>query len=149
MTAAADAREARRLAGMAHHFTYGDGADPTAGATLAAEALVYATLATIPEQAPAAAQLETAVAYVYRAAWYTAPLGTYTTSAAARRHCQGDATSNVPNPTGLSFDWLGDDTDPDEPYQLLVLIDNGDEEATDYTVTRIEVAAEYDPEADQ
>ncbi|MFJ2568144.1 hypothetical protein ACIO02_35365 [Streptomyces sp. NPDC087568] len=38
-------REAERLAGMAHRFTYGDGADPTVGAALAAEAQVHATLA--------------------------------------------------------------------------------------------------------
>jgi hypothetical protein len=38
-------REAERLAGMAHRFTYGDGADPAVGAALAAEAQVHATLA--------------------------------------------------------------------------------------------------------
>ncbi|WP_426568124.1 hypothetical protein [Streptomyces canus] len=38
-------REAERLAGMAHRFTYGDGADPVVGAALAAEAQVHATLA--------------------------------------------------------------------------------------------------------
>ncbi|MEW2250423.1 hypothetical protein AB0907_24150 [Streptomyces sp. NPDC006975] len=38
-------REAERLASMAHRFTYGDGADPTVGAALAAEAQAHATLA--------------------------------------------------------------------------------------------------------
>ncbi|WP_019548428.1 hypothetical protein [Streptomyces sulphureus] len=38
-------REAERLADMAHHFTYGDGADSVTGAALAAEAQVHATLA--------------------------------------------------------------------------------------------------------
>ena len=37
--------EAERLADRAHHFTYGDGADPVIGAALAAEAQVHATLA--------------------------------------------------------------------------------------------------------
>lgn len=37
--------EAERLVRMAHRFTYGDGADPVAGAALAAEAQVHATLA--------------------------------------------------------------------------------------------------------
>lgn len=138
---AADAREARRLAGMAHHFTYGDGADPAAGAALAAEALVYATLATMPEQAPAAA-------YVYRATWHTTPLGTYTNQAAARTHCMADATNNQSDPASITkFDWIGDDSEPNAPYELLLTID-GAEETTDYTVTRIEVATEYDPEAD-
>ncbi|MET9815282.1 hypothetical protein [Streptomyces sp. NPDC006355] len=45
MTGPEHYREAERLAGMAHHFTYGDGADPVAGAALAAEAQVHATLA--------------------------------------------------------------------------------------------------------
>lgn len=38
-------REAERLLNMAHRFTYGDGADPTVGAALAAEAQGHATLA--------------------------------------------------------------------------------------------------------
>ncbi|MEU1800805.1 hypothetical protein [Streptomyces sp. NPDC019937] len=41
-------REAERLVARAHHFTYGDGADPVTGAALAAEAQVHATLATVP-----------------------------------------------------------------------------------------------------
>ena len=45
MTGPEHYREAERLAGMAHHWTYGDGADPVAGAALAAEAQVHATLA--------------------------------------------------------------------------------------------------------
>lgn len=36
---------ARRLADEAHHYSYGDGADPVTGAALAAEAQAYATLA--------------------------------------------------------------------------------------------------------
>lgn len=38
-------RAAERLVAQAHHFTYGDGADPAVGAALAAEAQVHATLA--------------------------------------------------------------------------------------------------------
>lgn len=38
-------REAERLLDKAHHYTYGDGADPTTGAALAAEATGHATLA--------------------------------------------------------------------------------------------------------
>ncbi|MFE6304995.1 hypothetical protein [Nocardiopsis sp. NPDC057823] len=37
--------EAERLTGRAHHYTYGDGADPTTGAAMAAEGQVHATLA--------------------------------------------------------------------------------------------------------
>lgn len=45
MTGPEHYREAERLAARAHHFTYGDGADPVTGAALAAEAQVHATLA--------------------------------------------------------------------------------------------------------
>lgn len=45
---------AERLAKQANHFTYGDGADPVAGGALAAEALVYATLATAAPTGPSA-----------------------------------------------------------------------------------------------
>lgn len=38
-------REAERLLQLAHHFTYGDGADSVTGAALATEALGHATLA--------------------------------------------------------------------------------------------------------
>ncbi|WP_309029035.1 hypothetical protein [Streptomyces alfalfae] len=150
MTDSADAREARRLVGMAHHFTYGDGADPAAGAALAAEALVFATLALAPDQVPATAvQLETepAVAYVYRAAWGMTPLGTYTNAEAARMHCEADAINHNPEFEGRVFDWLADESDPDAPQELVVGKD-GVEDVTDYMVTRITVASEYDPEAD-
>jgi hypothetical protein len=45
MTGPEHYREAERLLGMAHRFTYGDGADATVGAALAAEAQAHATLA--------------------------------------------------------------------------------------------------------
>ncbi|MEV0114633.1 hypothetical protein AB0H77_15475 [Streptomyces sp. NPDC050844] len=152
MTAEQYTREAERLAVQAHHYTYGDGADPVTGAALAAEGQVYATLALVAVQSlPAPAvhlETEPTVAYVYRAAWHTTPLGTYANQAAARKHCEADAKNNQADPAGVSFDWLGDDSAPDDPYELLLTID-GSEEATDYTVTRVEVATEYDPEADQ
>ncbi|MFE4679200.1 hypothetical protein ACFRCZ_43925, partial [Streptomyces sp. NPDC056723] len=116
-----------------------------------AEALAAVDRSIAAQTAPAVAvpQLETApaVAYVYRAAWGMTPLGTYTNQAAAREHCEADALNHSPNYDGGIFDWLGDESEPDDPYELLVTID-GDEQPTDYTVTRIEVATEYDPEAD-
>ena len=38
-------REAERLLARTHHYTYGDGADPTTGNALAAEAIGHALLA--------------------------------------------------------------------------------------------------------
>lgn len=124
--------------------------DWDAAQAYAAMAQVHATLALIAAQtAPAVAvpQLETepAVAYVYRAAWGMDRLGTYTNQAAARTHCEDDASNH--NPGFISFDWLGDESEPDSPYEL-VMKQGSDEQPTEYTVTRIEVAADYDPEAD-
>lgn len=152
MTATAQyIREAERLVTQAHHFTYGDGADPVAGGALAAEAQVYATLALAAAQnsAEPAAELETdpAVAYVYRAAWETNTLGTYSNAEAARMHCEADALNHNPQYEGKVFDWIGDESEPDDPYEL-VIGDRDSEEPTDYTVTRISVASEYDAEAD-
>lgn len=45
MTGPEHYREAERLLDRAHHFTYGDGGDPTVGAALATEAQAHATLA--------------------------------------------------------------------------------------------------------
>ncbi|WP_405391106.1 hypothetical protein OG596_26565 [Streptomyces sp. NBC_01102] len=119
-----------------------------------AAAQVHATLAlaaahAAPSSSDPWPSLETdpVVAYVYRAGWGMEPLGTYTNQDAARRHCEADATNHAENPEGITFDWLGDESEPDDPYELVVEKD-GDEQPTDYAVTRIEVASEYDPEAD-
>jgi hypothetical protein len=45
MTGPEHFREAEHLLSMAHRFTYGDGADPTVGAALAAEGQGHALLA--------------------------------------------------------------------------------------------------------
>ncbi|MFJ1697628.1 hypothetical protein ACIOHC_21350 [Streptomyces sp. NPDC088252] len=152
MTGPEHYREAERLAARAHHFTYGDGADPAVGLALATEAQVHATLALAAAQAAPAAvvpQLETepTVACVFKAAWGMTPLGTYTNLAAARTHCEADATNNAENPAGLSFEWFGDAFEPGDPAELLTTV-GGTQETTDYTVTRVAVATEYDPEAD-
>jgi hypothetical protein len=65
-------REAERLLGMAHHFTYGDGADPVAGAALAAEAQGHATLALAAATAMQAAVdgSEAGMGSPEYAAWY-------------------------------------------------------------------------------
>lgn len=115
-----------------------------------AAAQVHATLAGASTQDPTATavELETEpAAYVYRAAWGTTPLGTYTNAEAARMHCEDDALNHNPEFDGRVFDWLGDESEPDSPYEL-VITKGDDEEPTEYMVTRITVASEYDPEAD-
>lgn len=59
-------REAERLAALAHHYTYGDGADPGTGAALAAEAQVHATLAQEISDGPAADLISAATDDVLR-----------------------------------------------------------------------------------
>lgn len=54
MTGPEHYREAERLVAMAHHWTYGDGGDPSVGAALATEAQVHATLALAAATAMAA-----------------------------------------------------------------------------------------------
>lgn len=87
------------------------------------------------------------VACVFKAAWGMTPLGTYTNLSAAQTHCVADATNNAEDPEGLSFEWFGDAHEPGDPCELLLTVD-GKQETSDYTVTRVEVDAEYDPEAD-
>jgi hypothetical protein len=52
------AAAAERLADRAQHFTYGDGGDAVTGGALAAEALVYATLATTAPAAPPVSDMQ-------------------------------------------------------------------------------------------
>ncbi|MFD6415953.1 hypothetical protein [Streptomyces sp. NPDC060194] len=85
--------------------------------------------------------------FVYRAAYLSIPLGTYTTQAAARAHCEADALNQRPDWKAGSFDWLGDPSEPDDPYELTITR-GGDEDVTGHTVTRITVATAYDPKAD-
>jgi hypothetical protein len=75
------------------------------------------------------------------------PLGLYTTEAAARAHCEATASHEHPGSVALSFDWIDDESEPEEPRELTVTID-GDEETTGYIVTPLTVASEYDAEAD-
>lgn len=75
------------------------------------------------------------------------PLGLYTTEAAARAHCEATATDEHPADVALFFDWIDDESEPEEPRELAVTID-GDEETTGYIVTPLTVASEYDAEAD-
>jgi hypothetical protein len=65
-------REAERLAARAHHYTYGDGADPVTGAALAAEAQVHATLALAAATAMSAPVdgAEDGMSPVEATAWY-------------------------------------------------------------------------------
>ncbi|MBK3561010.1 hypothetical protein JHN55_31660 [Streptomyces sp. MBT56] len=84
----------------------------------------------------------------YRAQHEGIPLGLYTTEAEARQHCQGWLSQDYPADRSLIFTWIGDEDDPEEPYELAVQVDGGDEELTGYVVVPLTVAAAYDPDAE-
>ncbi|MFJ3786959.1 hypothetical protein [Streptomyces sp. NPDC090093] len=151
MTGPKHIREAERLLGMAHHFTYGDGGDAAVGAALAAEAQGYALLALVAQLAPAAPPAVPAAqaVTVYRAAYEHSPfpLGLYANPEAARAHCEAVVSDEYPAGTALFFEWSVDEDEPESVCELDVRI--GDETtSTGYTVTAVVAEAAYDPEAD-
>ncbi len=83
----------------------------------------------------------------YRAQHEGIPLGLYTSEAEARRHCEGWLGRDYPADRALIFDWIGDEDD-EEPCELTVRVDGGDETPTGYVVVPLSVAAAYDPDAE-
>ncbi|MBQ0947687.1 hypothetical protein [Streptomyces sp. RK76] len=96
------------------------------------------------ELRPKVAELEAAQGTVYRAAHDVIVMGLYRTAAEARKHCETEARQTEAG--GAVFDWIEDEEDG--VAELVAKTSFGEEE-TGYTVTVLEVAAEYDAEADQ
>ncbi|MFG3140795.1 hypothetical protein ACGFZA_31890 [Streptomyces sp. NPDC048211] len=84
----------------------------------------------------------------YRASHESIVVGRYTTEAVARRHCEQLLSNEHPEDPVLIFDWIGDESEPDEPWELTVQIDGGDEQPTGYVVQALRVEAEPDPDAE-
>lgn len=146
MTESQHSREALRLVGMAHHFTYGDGADSAAGLALATEAQVYATLALASATSAAAAPRT-----VYRASHGSIVMGLYTTPQAARDHCEASVRQEV-GQTG-SLGWVPDDSAEASPGELAIFGPGSDEDGpevifTGYVVIPLTVATAYAPDAE-
>ncbi|MEV8042405.1 hypothetical protein AB0P02_00990 [Streptomyces griseoluteus] len=80
---------------------------------------------------------------VYRADWDTIPLGTYSSVAAARKHCETHARRELPT---VTLDWIEDEEDG---VAELVGRVGEEERSLGYTVTAVEIASEYDAEADE
>ncbi|MFD4787855.1 hypothetical protein ACFWN1_12535 [Streptomyces sp. NPDC058459] len=87
------------------------------------------------------AEMQSAPLTVYRADWSAFRLGTYTSAAAARKHCETHVKREIP---GATLDWIEDDG-----VAELTAAFGEDERSTGYTVTAVEVASEYDEEADE
>lgn len=87
---------------------------------------------------------------IYRAAYEAEhiPLGLYTTPAAAKAHCEAALSADYPQHVTVIHDWIRDDSDPEEPWELVAEINGNTEQPTGYAVYPITVVTEYDPEAD-
>lgn len=150
--------EAERLVNRAHYFTYGDGADPVAGAALAAEAQVYATLALVDVTAQAGASEKdtregesTGELTIFRASHESIVMGHYTTREAAKAHCEAKVWQEEPAGSIRHLSWSADDIGDQAEYELHVTPDRtgGLIRGTGYVVTPLTVASEYDEEADE
>lgn len=95
------------------------------------------------------AELEAAQGTVYRAEYESIPMGLYTTREAARKHCEAHARRDA---KGTALEWRVDEpSEDDSPEELWDLGDGLEDEhfGTGYVVTPLEIATEYDEEADE
>ncbi|MGW6604821.1 hypothetical protein [Streptomyces sp. NPDC055036] len=84
---------------------------------------------------------------VYRAYHDAIPVGSYLTPGPARPHCEALLSNKHPSGS-VAFDWIGDEEDPEGPWELVAEIDGGPEQPAGYVVSALHVDTEYDPEAD-
>jgi hypothetical protein len=84
----------------------------------------------------------------YRASHESIVIGRYTTEAVARRRCETLLSDEHPDNTPLIFDWIGDESEPEDPWELTVQINGGDEQPTGYVVHPLRIEAEFDPDTD-
>lgn len=84
---------------------------------------------------------------VYRASHDSIVMGLYTTREAAREHCETLMHREQPD---ADLNWYTDPTEgyEDAPEDLFMVIAGGESD-TGYAVTPLEVASEYDAEADE
>ncbi|NUH35317.1 hypothetical protein HUF15_00785 [Streptomyces samsunensis] len=83
----------------------------------------------------------------YRASHDSIVMGRYTTAVEARKHCETEERRSWPTGTTLTFDWIEDEEDG--VAELTVVAGQNEESVTGYVVTTVEVASEYDEEADE
>lgn len=104
------------------------------------------------------AELEAAQGTVYRASHDSIVMGLYRTAAEARKHCETEMRREYDETTKVSLWWREDEDTADQPedgeQELFVHatpagMDRGRTWAPGYVVTPLEIAAEYDAEADQ
>ncbi|MET7648337.1 hypothetical protein ABZS83_32895 [Streptomyces sp. NPDC005426] len=86
---------------------------------------------------------------VYRAEHDSITCGLYTTAAAAQQHCEALISREYPASTTVLFQWCVDEDDQALPGIELDIEVDGEHVSTGYAVTPLEVAAAYDPDADE
>jgi hypothetical protein len=96
------------------------------------------------EKATAAAATATPALTVYRASHDSIVMGLYTTREAAREHCEKALRREVGGKVFLG--WVPDDGSELAAEELCI---GEDFECSGYVVTPLEVASEYDEEADE
>ncbi|MEU3289946.1 hypothetical protein [Streptomyces longwoodensis] len=95
------------------------------------------------------AEMEAAQRTVYRASHDSIVMGLYDTREAARAHCEAEERRSWTTGSAITFAWIPDDSDPMSPEELSVFAGQNEESVTGYVVTPLEIAAEYDEEADE
>ncbi|MEU2340113.1 hypothetical protein ABZ608_42420 [Streptomyces sp. NPDC013172] len=85
---------------------------------------------------------------VYRAQHDSIAMGLYTTATEARAHCVAEERRTWSTGANPVFDWIEDEEDG--VAELVTVAEDGETETvTGYIVTALEVAAAYDPDADE
>lgn len=92
-----------------------------------------------------------APAIVFRAAHDWIVLGLYSTREAAQAHCEAAVQQEEPAGSIRHMSWVADDVGPEAEYELHITpVGTGELiRGTGYLVTPLEVAAAYDPDAEE
>ncbi|WP_063748905.1 hypothetical protein [Streptomyces sp. NRRL B-24484] len=86
---------------------------------------------------------------VWKAYYDTITVGLFRTEAAARAACEDlIRCEDAAGAESATFDWIGDEDDPEEPRELCVAFPGLDEAPTGYCVVGAQVADTYDPDAE-
>ena len=91
------------------------------------------------------AELEAAPRTAFRASHDSIVMGLYTTAAEARKHCEAEERRSWATFEKPRFDWAEDEEDGVAEMTAWV---GGEAAETGYEVTALEIASEYDEEAD-
>lgn len=86
---------------------------------------------------------------VYRAEHDSIPVGLYTTAEAAQEHCEALVSREFEGRFSVLFEWQADEEDQESAVLELDVLVDGERVSTGYSVTPLEAASAYDPDADE